>query len=67
MDTPLLANQQKIIFISSVKNYQEQCQWPIGMYGKKVSSGSVMLPRLDDDMYACVWMFVYCSIKQLNK
>ena len=53
MDTPVLANQQKLTFISSVRTldavliYQKQRQ--IGTGGKRESRDFVLSARLDDD------------------
>ena len=53
-DTPVLANKQKFIFISSVwildaikKIYQEQ--WPVGMDDKKELRESMLSVYHDDD------------------
>ena len=54
MDTPVLADQQGLTYISSVrtldatwKTFQEH--WTIGTNGEKESASSVQLARRDDD------------------
>ena len=61
MDSPVLATQQKLIFICIVrklgivkKTYQEQ--WK-RMEGERHSSESVLLERLDDDND--IWNFFF--------
>ena len=47
MDTPVLANQQKLTINSSVRIYEER--WPIGTDSRKDSAGTVLYKRFDDD------------------
>ena len=54
MDTTVLANQQKLLFINSVQTLDAikriyQGQWQIGKDGKEESSESVLLACLDDE------------------
>ena len=54
MDTPVLTDQQKLIFISSVQTLDAvertyQKWWLIGTNDKKESKESVLLAHHDDD------------------
>ena len=48
MDTPVLAEQQKLTFISSVYGYWQE-QWPIVTDGERMSKESVQSATFDDD------------------
>ena len=60
IDTPVLAGQQKLIFISSVQtlnviNKGCQEQWPIGMDDKTESRESMVSAHLDDE---CIFITI---------
>ena len=72
MDTPVLASQQKLIFISSVQTLNADwrtCQkwWMIGIDGEKESRESVLPAQLDDDSLNAVdFGLIFLVLKKIN-
>ena len=57
MDSPVLANQQKFRFISSVQTFMARL---IGMDDKKVSRESMQLVLLDDNDFLTIRYLYFC-------
>ena len=65
MDTPVLANQQKLAFISSVRTLDailtHQERWPVGTDGEIESKNSYKQLNL---IYICIYIYIYIYIKR---